>query len=249
MCLLLLATLGALTWRQSRMYADRETLYHATIDKNPDCWLVHNNLGLVLVGRGRVDEAITHYRQALKIKPDYALAHYNLGTVLAQQGRVDEAIAHYQQSLKLKPDLAATYYNLGFALACRGEVAEAMLHYRKGLEIRPEHAQAHNNLAWLLATCPVASLRNGAEAVQHALQANQLSGSKQPDILDTLAAAYAEAGQFPEALAAARKALELATQQDNHVLVDVLRARIALYEAGKPYRQTLPAPATPSAKP
>ena len=113
-----------------------------------------------------------------------------------------------------------------------------MFHYRKDLEIRPRHAEAHNNLAWLLATCPVASLRNGAKAVQHALRANKLSGGKQPDILDTLAAAYAEAGRFPEALAAARAALELATQRNNRPLADALRAQIARYEAGQPFRQT-----------
>ena len=95
--LALLAVLAVLSWRQSRMYADVETLYRTTIDRNPDCWMAHNNLGTVLAGRGQVDEAIAHYRKALEIKPDYAEAHNNLGLALAGRGQVDEAIAHYRQ--------------------------------------------------------------------------------------------------------------------------------------------------------
>ncbi len=89
---------------------------------------------------------------------------------------------------------------------------------------------AHNHLAWLLATCPEASLRNGAEAIEHAQRADHLCGGTRPDVLDSLAAGYAEAGWFPEALAAARKAVQLATKQDQPTLAEGLRARIALYE-------------------
>ena len=113
LCLGLLATLATLTWRQSRMYADVETLYRTTIDRNPDCWLAHNNLGLALAGRGQVDEAIAHYQKALEIKPDYAEAHNNLGIALAGRGQVDEAIAHYQKALEIKPDYAEAHNNLG----------------------------------------------------------------------------------------------------------------------------------------
>ena len=132
------------------------------------------------------------------------------------------------------------------ALAARGRFDEAIAQYRKALEIKPDYAEAHNNLAWLRATCPQASLRNGAEAIAHAQQANQLCGGKRPDVLDTLAAAYAEAGRFPEALATARKALELATQQNKRPLADALRAG-SLYEAGKPYRHA--AASAPPPKP
>ena len=94
-----------------------------------------------------------------------------------------------------------------------------------------------NNTAWLLATDQNASVRNGAEAVELAGRAVRLSNGREPAILGTLAAAYAETGRFPEAVQTARKALELAVQQNNRPLTDVLPARIALYEAGKPFRQ------------
>ena len=115
-------------------------------------------------------------------------------------------------------------------------------HYRRALEIQPKDPMAGRSLAWLRATCSDASLRNGDEAVALAERANRLTGGKQPEVLDTLAAAYAEAGWFPEALATARKALELARQQNNRALADALQDRIARYEAGKPYRQTPMAP-------
>ena len=82
LCLGLLAILAGLTFRQSRMYADIETLYRTTIAANPDCWMAHNNLGLLLAGSGQFDEAIVEYRKALEIKPDYAAAHNNLGNAL-----------------------------------------------------------------------------------------------------------------------------------------------------------------------
>jgi tetratricopeptide (TPR) repeat protein len=100
--------------------------------------------------------------------------------------------------------------------------------------LRPDQPHILNNLAWLLATCPLAAVRDGAEATAHAQRAKQLWGDV-PEVLDTLAAAYAEAGRFPDALATARRALELAQRQNNRASVDALKGRIALYEVGKPY--------------
>jgi len=97
---------------------------------------------------------------------------------------------------------------------------------------------AEKNLAWLRATCPVAAVRNGDEALELAKRANQRCDGKRPDVLDTLAAAYAELGWFPEATAAEGKAVELAAQQHAQSLADALRARLAGYKAGKPFRQT-----------
>jgi len=151
------------------MYTNIELLYQTTIDRNPECWLAHNNLGNVLEGRGQIDEAIAHYKKALEIKPNYA--------------------------------------------------------------------EAHNNLAWVLATCPKPSLRNGAAAVALAEGAAKLSGRQEPEILDTLAAAYAEAGRFSEAVQTAQKALDLARQQNKQTLAESIQAKIRLYEAGTPFHE------------
>ena len=106
------------------------------------------------------------------------------------------------------------------------------------MRLQPNDAALPNDTAWMLATNPNASVRNGTEAIELAERALRLSGGNEPAILGTLAAAYAEAGRFPEAAAAARKALELATQQNKRALADALRARLALYEAGRPFHET-----------
>jgi tetratricopeptide (TPR) repeat protein len=197
----------------------------------------HNNLGTVLLQRGRVDEAITHYQTALQIKPDHAEAHNNLGTALFQKGSVDEAIAQCQAALQIKPDYADAHDNLGNALLQKGSVGEAITQYQKALEIEPGFPAAQNNLAWVLATCSQASLRNGNKAVELAQRANQLTGGENPAILHTLAAAYAEAGRYNDAMQSAQKAIELAKAARQQDLAEQLGGEMKLYAAGFPYHQ------------
>jgi protein O-mannosyl-transferase len=167
----------------------------------------------------------------------YAEVHNNLGSALARLGRLDEALASFQKAVRLQPDDAEAHSNLGNLLTERGRYDEALAHYHTALNSNRDDAETLNNLAWLLATCPQPSLRNGAEAIEVAQRAKRLAGGQRADLLDTLAAAYAEAGRFSEALKAARQALDLARQQNQQELVDGLRARIALYEVGQPFHQ------------
>jgi tetratricopeptide (TPR) repeat protein len=212
--------------------------YRQSLEINPNDAGAVSNLGVLLVRLGRWDEAMACYRKAQEIEPGYAIAYYNLGGLLADRGRFDEAIAQFQRAIDINPDFGKAHCGLGIALAARGRPVEALEHYRRTLKLQPDNLEAQKNLAWLRATCPEASLRDGAEAIQLAQQANRLCDGQWPDVLDVLAAAYAEAGRFSEALAAAHKALELAIQQNDQDLAEALRARIALYEAGQPYRQT-----------
>ncbi len=197
----LLLTLGTLSWRQALVYQSLGTLWTDTLQKNPNCWMAHSNLGNTLFQEGHVDEAIAHYQTALQINPDYAEAHSNLGKALLLKGRVDEAIAHYQKALQLKPDNVETL----------------------------------NNLSLVLATGPQASLRDGPKAVELAQRANQLTGNRNPSVLGTLAAAYAEAGRFPEAVETAQRALQLAESQWNIALANAIRSQLDLYQAGTPF--------------
>ncbi len=96
---LIFAMLGILTWHQSANYRDIETLWRATIANNPDCWMAENNLGIALVEKGEVDEAIAHYEKSLGMRPQYAQTHYNYGNALLLKGRVDEAIAESREAL------------------------------------------------------------------------------------------------------------------------------------------------------
>ncbi len=149
-CLALLATLGTLTWRQSRMYSDAELLYRTTLDRNPACWMAHCNLGGVLQPQGRIAEAMEHYQRALAMRPHYAQLHNNIGVGLARCGRIDEAIGLYRKALEIKPDYGEVYNNLGVALLARGRLDEAMTDFRKAVELKPDCADAYNNLGFLL---------------------------------------------------------------------------------------------------
>ena len=157
--------------------------------------------------------------------------------LLGQQGRFDEAIVHLQQALIIKPDYAEAHNNLGMALHAQGKIVEAVVQWREAVRLQPNQIAYVNNLAWVLATCPEASVRNGAEAVELARRAVQLSGGQEPAIVGTLAAAYAEAGRFSAAVQTARKALELATQQNKQALARSIQAKLPLYEAGTPFRE------------
>ena len=118
--LTLLGAVAVLTWRQSHIYSDVETLYRATLEGNPESWMVHNNLAGVLISRGAFDEAGSHVEKALKLKPDYAEARNNLGLVLASRGRIDEALEQYRKALELQPAYAEAHNSLGVILAERG---------------------------------------------------------------------------------------------------------------------------------
>jgi protein O-mannosyl-transferase len=299
-------TLALLTWRQAAMYADIDALWRTTLARNPDCWMAHNNLGIVLFQKGDIDDAIAHYRTTLEMEPDFWDAEYNLGIALLSKGQVDEAIAHcsnavriapndpdalvalgnallqkgriddaivyYQKALSIRPDYflarhglghaflekgeidaaishcraalliqpenADAHTNLAIALDEKGQPMEAIQHYQKALEIFPQSVSALNNLAWLLATCSNASFRNGTKAIELAGQANQLSGGTNTLVLRTLAAAYAESGQFEKAIELARAAMQLARTQSDNSLTIALQQEVALYELALPYRET-----------
>jgi tetratricopeptide (TPR) repeat protein len=127
------------------------------------------------------------------------------------------------------------------ALFQKGRMDEAIACFQEALEISPGNPKACLNLAhmaWVLATSPEASVRNGVKAVALVEQVEQFSQGGNPLVLETLAAAYAEAGRFPEAIATAERARQLAVQQGNAAMADVLDRQIKLYQAGTPFRDT-----------
>ena len=304
--LLVVASLGTLTWRQAATYTDIETLWRTTLARNPECWMAQTNLGLVLLQKGEIDDGIVHYRSALQMQPDSWDAEYNLGTALLgkgqvdeailhcekavamrptdpdaqvslgdalfQKGRIDEAMAHYQKAITVHPDHFLARYSLGHALLEKGELdsaiqvcrsalllrpwdadcqttlaialeekgnpAEAIQHYQNALEFAPQSISTLTNLAWLLATSQDASLRDGPKAVELAKQADRLVGGTNTLVLRTLAAAYAENGEFANAIRTAQSAMQLARMHGEDSLTTDLVQQIALYRLGMPYRDT-----------
>jgi len=335
--------LGLLTWRQSHVYRDIETLWRTTIARNPDCWMAYSNLGSFLSERGGIDEAIRDFRKALELRPDQSKDHNNLGKALLQTGRMSEAMEEFQTALRISPDdpdtennigaaylqegdvdeaishlrkavqkwpfhadayinlgnaflqkrdidsaieaysttlglqfdHAESHYSIANAFRQKGQLDDAILHYHLALELRPDYADAHNNLAnafrqqgqieeavreyeaalksnpgsvpaqnnlaWLLATAADPKLRNGKKAVELAEQAVLATDGHNPVFLHTLAAAYAENGDFTKALAAANDALEIANANGITSLAESLRSKIALYQSGSPYHEAPPA--------
>jgi tetratricopeptide (TPR) repeat protein len=230
--------LGTALFQEGRMN-EAIIQYQKALEINPgfaEAAEAHNNLGYSLLRKGRLNEAITHFQKALEIKPDYAEAHLNLGYSLFQIGRVDKAIVHFQKAIELQPGFLQAYYELGNAFRRKGMAAEATAYYQKTIEIQPQFIPAQRNLAWMLATWPEPSVRNGDKAVAIAEQANQISKDKDPLILRTLAAAYAEVGRFPEAVSTAKQALALAVAQSNAGLTDALQTEIGLYQTNSPCR-------------
>jgi tetratricopeptide (TPR) repeat protein len=214
------------------------THFQRAVEIKPNFAEANNNIGFSLLQIGQVNEAIPHFQRAVEIKPDFAEAHYNLGDSLLQLGRVDEAIVHYRKVIELQPRLPQAYNDLGDAFRRKAMAAEAMACYQKAIELQPQFIPAQMNLAWMLATWPEPSVRNGGKAVALAGQANQFSKGKDPLILRTLAAAYAETGRFPEAVMTAKRALALALAQSNPGLTNALQTEIGLYQTNSPCRST-----------
>jgi tetratricopeptide (TPR) repeat protein len=196
----------------------------------------HNAPSAALTPQGKGNEAVHEYGQAPQTGPSFAVAENKLAVALCAERKWDEAIRHFEQALRANPSYAEAHNNLGNALRETGRWAEAATHYEQALVLQPGALPTVINLAWLLATCPQGGLRNGGKAVALAREVDRLSGGNEPDYVDTLAAAYAEAGQFPEAVEAAERALALAVAQDKPFVEDI-RARLNLYRQGSPYHQ------------
>ncbi len=194
------------------------------------------DLGLVLAKLGRIDEAILRFREALGIEPVLARTHRSYARALRVKGESDEAIRHFRLALEMDPQVAKAWYSLGFLLEERGDHAEVVKCWRAGLALSPSDSHMVNNLAWLLATCPDDQVRDGAEAVRLGEMALRATEGGNPAALNTLAAAYAEQGRLDDAVASARRAIELADQAGAHVLAERIRGRLRMYEQQQPIR-------------
>ena len=168
MAVLALAVLGILTWHQSAMYRDVFTLYETTLERNPSCWMAHNNLAEALANAGRIPEAIPHLEQALRLRPDFELAENNLGDDLRQLGRPQEAIPHLEHALRLQPGYAEAHNNLGAAFMMTDRTAEGIAEFNNALQLKPGLAVARFNLGLAQADSGHAdeAVRDFSEAVR-----------------------------------------------------------------------------------
>ncbi len=204
---------------------------------SPDDAAAHSNYGALLLKQGRLDEAAGHFRKALELKPELANARSNLGLVLMQRGQLVQAVEQWKLGLDAQPDLIDLHVNLALASIMQRRYRDAEQHFRNALKYEPNRLPVLSNLAWLLATCPDPAVRNAAQAVELSEKALKLSGGNDARLLDILGAAYAEAGRFPEAVDAARRAAALAAEHNDRPLATDLSSRVALYQSHKAYRE------------
>ena len=227
--------LGALLARTGRLQ-EAAALFQKATELQPDFAAARANLGVALAKLGRLDEALGPLRQALATDAECAPAHYGLGLVLSLRGDVPGAIREWQSALVLDPRYADAHDSLAEALYAQGQPADALAHWRSAIELRPDDASALWRAAWVLATSTDRTIRNGGEALALAVRGMELAGAKDARMLDTLAAAYAERGQFATAALTARQAQARAVEEKQPVLTHDIGIRIALYEADQPFR-------------
>jgi tetratricopeptide (TPR) repeat protein len=232
-------TIGVLSWCawvQTSYWRDSETLFKHALAVTTNNDVAENNLGIVYLRQGNVDEAISLLQAAVDLRPDNSPAHENLAKALLQKGDVADALVHYRKLLELQPDNIEVHNIVGTFLIQQGHIREGVEEWQKVLAIQADNGNAMSNLAWVFATSPDDSLRDGAKAVQLASEALRISGRRIPIIFRTLAAAYAETGDFSKAIQTAQQGVELANSQGNSSLATELQGNIALYQERRPLR-------------
>jgi tetratricopeptide (TPR) repeat protein len=204
----------------------------------PNSFVAQYNLGMALLQNQRLGEAIEHLDAAGRLAPCNSEIQYNLGMVLLLHDKPDEAARCFAAALVERPDFAEAQRRLAQALSQQYRSKEAIFHYRAALRLKPDFADALNELAWILATAPDSSLRSGAEAVQLARRACELTKNQQAAFLTTFSAACAEAGQFHDAMVAAQRAGKLAQFAGQKEIAAKDEELLKLYQAGHPFRET-----------
>lgn len=247
-----LAGCGWATSRQTSYWRDSESLFKHDIQVAGPTVVVCSNLGTFLMTHNRSDEALSYFTEALNIAPNLASTHSNVGFVLIKTGKTDEGIQQLQKALELDPNLPDAHYNLGAALLQQGKLLarqqatssavgryrEAVRQFREALRAKPDFLPALNDLAWLLASSPHAEIRNGTEAVTLAQHACEVTSWKYAQLIGTLAAARAEAGQFEEAAKTADRARSVALATGDKHTASINEELSKIYHSGKAYHES-----------
>ena len=201
---------------------------------SPKSSVWRNNRGVAFADKKDFDRALADFNEAVRLEPKYGLAFVNRASVYVNQKEYDKAIADYGAAMLLDPNDADLYSSRGSAYEKKKDYEAAIADYEKASQLDPNDPATLNNPAWLWATCAKNEVRNGKKALDYALKAAKLSNWKNAGVLDTLAAAYAEDGQFELAVKWQKKALEDAEYVKENG--EEGKLRLKLYEAGKPFR-------------
>lgn len=225
-----------LSSRQIQDWRDSGLLFSHAVEVTTDNFVARVNYADYLADSGKISAAEEEAQAAVRIAPQEALTHSALGRVLALEGKSAVAVSELRKALEIQ-FVPSDAVDLAISLTQEGLIAEAIAEYRMVLNKNPNAADALNNLAWILATSPDPKLRNGSEAVQLAGMACSITHRSQPTMLGTLAAAYAEAGRFDDAISTANQARELAESQGNSAVADRNAELMKIYESHRAYHE------------
>jgi len=217
--------------------ADAGLLLTNVVSNNPEKWLAHSTLAEFLLQQGRPQEAEAPSAKAVSLSPNDAKLRQAHARCLVALGKLDPARREFEQALEIRPQDPQICFELAEVLATAGQTRRALELYEQAIRVSPNHIPALNNLAWLLATHHEDSVRDGKRAVELAERACELTDRKQAVLMGTLAAAYAEAGQYPEAVTMAERARDRAREEKNNALASRNDELLKLYQSGRPFRE------------
>jgi len=203
---------------------------------DPNSAAFYNSRGNLWKRKRDYDKAVSDLTEAIRLESmtrNLAMAYDNRGSVWLMKQEYHKAIADCTEAIRLDPKFVKPYHRRGTAWESTQEYDKAIADFAEVIRLDPNHAIAYGKRAWLYATCPDARYRNGEQAVKDATKAGELVDWKIPVALETLAAAYAESGDFTNAVKWQEKAVEMSTAADN----SQLEQRLTLYKSGKPYRE------------
>lgn len=207
--------------------------YTEAIKLNPMFSWPYNNRGLARAAKGEFDEALKDFADAIRLDPKYAFAFNNRGLVRAAKGELENAMKDYTEAIRLSPRYAFPYHNRGVLWVKQGDFGQAIADFAEAVQLDSQFAAPNNEIAWIRATCADPRFRAGKEAIEFATKACEQTGWKSYNELDTLAAAYAEAGEYTSAVIWGQTALDKAPDNQRQSCSE----RLELYRANKPYHQ------------
>ncbi len=201
------------------------------------------NLGLALARENKDEEAAYYFSQALADEPNFpkaelnlSKAHNNMGIMFAKRGEIDKAIEHFLKAIEIEPLNDRAHHNLAQAYHSKGNISEAVKHYREALQLNPVSAETLAGLSWILATSSKDQFRDGAEAVRLVRRACELTNYNDAEMVNVLAAAYAENSQFEDAVQTSQHAIDLCLSAGNKKRAADFTAALQVYQARRPYR-------------
>lgn len=221
-----------LKWKTKGEYDIAIKDYDEAIRLDPKFSAAYLNRAVAWALKGELEKAIADHDEAIRLDPKDANVYIDRGLTWSNNGELDKALADYDEAIRLDPKHALAYSNRGLTWLRKQEYDKSIADYNEATRLDPKFVSPYNGRAWVYATCPNEKYRDGAKAVENATKACELSGWKVANNLSTLAAAYAEVGQFDKAVETQQKAKDLAIEKNK---ADYQKD-LDLYKSGKPYR-------------